>query len=51
LVVPVPPELEPGYTISKQDLRERLLAWLDDLPGDDSAVVEVSALLPAANDD
>mgnify|MGYP001015037562 CR=1 FL=1 len=51
VLVGMPPALEQGLAISKQDLRARLLAWLDDLPGDEGDVFEVSRLLPASADE
>ncbi|HQR38401.1 MAG TPA: DUF6079 family protein [Blastocatellia bacterium] len=51
VVVSVPPALEPGLAITKQDLRMRLMAWLEELPGDDGVVFEVSRLLPASADE
>ena len=51
VAVTAPPALEPGQPITKEELRARVLRWLEDLPGDDGVFVEISRALPAGLSD
>lgn len=51
LAVATPPELEPGQPITKDELRSRLMKWLDDLPGDEGVYIEIGRALPAVSSD
>jgi len=53
LVVPVgiPPALLQGETSTKAVLRERLMQWIDSLPVDESALIEIGQLLSANGDE
>ena len=51
LAVAMPPMLEPGQPMTKETLKDRVLQWLDDLPGEDSVLLEIGRMLPAASDE
>jgi hypothetical protein len=51
LAVAVPPVLEPGQPMTKETLRTRIQEWLDELPGEESVLIEIGRLLPTTSDD
>lgn len=51
VAVATPPALEPGRPISKDELRSRLVRWLDELPGDDGVFIEIARALPVSGDE
>lgn len=51
LAIASPPVLEPGQPMTKEALRARLQEWLEGLPGDDGALIEIGRLLPALTDE
>ncbi len=51
VAVATPPQLEPGRAMSKDELRSRLVRWLDELPGDEGVFIEIARALPVSSDD
>lgn len=51
VVIATPPALEPGQPITKDELRARVLKWLEELPGDGGVFVEIGRALPVGSPD
>jgi hypothetical protein len=51
VAVTTPPSLEPGHPMTKEDLRSRLMKWLDELPGGEGVFIEIARALPAGSSD
>ncbi len=51
VAVAAPASLEPGRPVTKEELRTRLMKWLDELPGDDGVYVEIARAMPVSSDE
>jgi hypothetical protein len=51
IAVAPPPPLEPGQPVAKETIRRRVQEWLDGLPGDDAALIEIGRILPGGQDE
>ena len=51
IAVAPPPPLEPGQPVAKETIRRRMEEWLDGLPGDDAALIEIGRMLPGSSDE
>jgi hypothetical protein len=50
-VTVAPPPLELGEAVTKESLRERLLSWLDELPAEEGALIEIGRVPPEPRDE